>query len=135
MPFNVQGILPAVLTPFTSGGEVDTVVLRRLIERLYDADVDGLYCCGQTGEGLAQSVEMRKLVLETALDCSPAGKTVIAHVGAARQEDALALAEHAAHTGAHAISSLPPLGQYSVAEIRDYYATLAAASRLPLVLY
>jgi N-acetylneuraminate lyase len=135
MPLTIQGILPAVLTPFTADGAVDTAALRRLIARLYEAEVDGLYVCGQTGEGLAQSVAMRQSVLETALACSPAGKTVIAHVGAARMQDALALAAHAADSGAHAVSSLPPQGQYGMAEIRSYYATLAAASRVPLVLY
>jgi N-acetylneuraminate lyase len=135
MTFNVQGILPAVLTPFTAEGAVDRAALRRLIARLYDADVDGLYVCGQTGEGLAQSVAMRKTALETAIESSPAGKQVIAHVGAARLEDALELAAHAADAGACAVSSLPPLGLYGMEEIRSYYATLAAASRVPLVLY
>jgi N-acetylneuraminate lyase len=135
MALTIQGILPAVLTPFTAEGTPDLAALRGLIARLYDAEVDGLYVCGQTGEGLVQSVAMRQAVLETALECSPAGKTVIAHVGAARMEDALALSAHAARAGAHAVSSLPPMGQYGVEEIRSYYATLAAASRVPLVLY
>ncbi len=135
MPLNVQGILPAIVTPFTASGAVDTGALRSLIGRLYAAGSDGLYVCGHTGEGLVQSVAMRQLVLETSLSCSPAGKTVIAHIGAARMEDALALSAHAADAGAHAVSSLPPQGPYEMAEIRAYYAGLAAASRLPLLLY
>jgi len=131
----IEGILPAVLTPFTAEGRVDTAALERLIARLYDADVDGLYVCGQTGEGLAQSVEMRKAALETAVACSPAGKNVIAHVGSARLEDAIELARHAARAGARAVSSLPPAGGFSYEEIRGYYAKLAQASEAPLVLY
>jgi len=131
----IEGILPAVLTPFTAEGRVDTAALERLIARLYDADVDGLYVCGQTGEGLAQSVEMRKAALETAVACSPASKSVIAHVGSARLEDAIELARHAARAGARAVSSLPPAGGFSYEEIRGYYAKLAQASEAPLVLY
>src|SRR5216683_4788222 len=117
--------MPAVLTPFTPAGEVDCAALERLIARLYAADVDGLYVCGQTGEGLAQSVAMRKAALETAVASSPAGKSVIAHVGAARVEDAIELARHAASQGVAAISSLPPMGAFSFEEIRAYYSTLA----------
>ena len=131
----IEGILPAVLTPFTAAGDVDCPALERLIARLYEAEVDGLYVCGQTGEGLLQSVGMRKAALETAVACSPVGKTVIAHVGAARMEDAIELARHASAAGVRAISSLPPMGAYSFEEIRAYYAALAAASDVPLVLY
>jgi N-acetylneuraminate lyase len=131
----ISGIMPAVLTPFTPAGDVDCAAMGRLMERLYGADVDGLYVCGQTGEGLGQSVAMRKAALETAVACSPKGKIVIAHVGAARVEDAIELARHSASQGVAAISSLPPMGAFSFEEIRGYYATLAEATDVPLVLY
>src|SRR3981189_434296 len=102
----ISGIMPAVLTPFTPSGDVDCAAMERLIARLYAAEVDGLYVCGQTGEGLGQSVAMRKAAVETAVECSPKGKSVIAHVGAARVEDAVELARHAASQGVAAISSL-----------------------------
>jgi N-acetylneuraminate lyase len=61
---------------------------------------------------------------------------VIVHVGANTTAEAIELAQHAAQVGAHAISSLPPMiGGYSFAEIRTFYAELAAASELPLLLY
>jgi N-acetylneuraminate lyase len=132
---NVDGILPAVITPFTSSGGVDMTALERLIARLYAAGVDGLYMCGQTGEGLAQSVSMRKLALEVALAVSPAGKSVIAHVGSIRMEDAIDLARHASAKGATAISSLPPVGAFSYEEISAWYRALAEVSDVPLILY
>src|SRR5437868_13663039 len=109
----ISGIIPALLTPFTAAGDVDCAAMERLIARLYAAEVDGLYVCGQTGEGLGQSVAMRKIALEAAVACSPKGKSVIAHVGAARVEDAIELARHAASRGVAAISSLPPMGPVS----------------------
>src|SRR5882724_7375906 len=131
----ISGIIPALLTPFTAAGDVDCAAIEPLIARLYAADVDGLYVCGQTGEGLGQSVAMRKAALETAVACSPKGKRVIAHVGAARVDDAIELAKHAASHGVAAISSLPPMGAFSFEEIRAYYSTLADATGAPLVLY
>jgi N-acetylneuraminate lyase len=66
---------------------------------------------------------------------SPRGKAVIVHVGAASTRDAVELARHASKAAAHAISSLPPAGRYSFAEIRDYYRELATASDIPLLVY
>jgi N-acetylneuraminate lyase len=132
---NVEGILPALMTPVTASGALDTSALERLTARLYEAGVDGLYVCGQTGEGLQQTVAMRKQTLETAIACSPKGKHVVAHIGAACVSDAIDLARHAAAKGARAVSSLPPGGGLSYAEIRLYYSTLAAASDVPLILY
>lgn len=132
---NVKGILPALMTAVTADGRVDTNAMERLVARLYAAGVHGLYVCGQTGEGLQQSVAMRKTALEAAMAATPKDKYVIAHVGAARLEDAIELARHAAAKGACAVSSLPPAGAFSYQEIRGYYAALAAASEVPLVLY
>ncbi len=107
----------------------------QIVERLYGAGVHGLYVCGQTGEGLQQPTAQRKLVLEAAVKLSGPGKTVIAHVGANTTAEAVDLAEHAAVAGAHAVSSLPPAGNFSFAEVHEYYRVLAAASTVPLLIY
>jgi N-acetylneuraminate lyase len=131
----IQGVMPALLTPFTAAEEVDVPVLEQLIGKLYESDISGLYVTGQTGEGMVQSEAMRRTVIETAIRCSPADKIVIAHVGAARMGEALSLARFAAGIGAHAVSSLPPQGGYSYDEMRTYYARLAAASSVPVLIY
>jgi N-acetylneuraminate lyase len=130
-----HGILPALITPLDDQGRLLPAALERLLAALYATDIQGVYVCGQTGEGPAQPVEQRMQVLETTVRCTPAGKSVIAHVGAASQADAIALARHAAKAGAHAISSLPPFGAYSFGEIRAWYEALAHASELPLLIY
>ncbi len=57
------------------------------------------------------------------------------HVGAASTADALELARHAENVGAHALSALPPIGNYSFVEVKSYYQTLAAAASLPFFVY
>ena len=132
----LAGIVPAVVTPFDADGRFNDRVFERLIQRLYAANVHGLYLCGSTGEGMVQPVAQRKLVAETAMRNSPPDKAIIVHVGANTTDDAIELARHAAGIGAHAISSLPPcLGVYSFAEIKSYYEQLAAASEIPLLIY
>jgi N-acetylneuraminate lyase len=131
----LRGILPAILTPFKEDGDFSPSSFERLLEWVYAAEVDGVYVCGQTGEGLQQLIEQRKLVAEQAVKNSPRGKTVIIHVGAASTAQAIDLARHACRIGAHAVSSLPPIGAYSFAEIKRYYTALAAASDVPLLIY
>jgi N-acetylneuraminate lyase len=135
MPNGFRGILPAIITPMDDDGHFVASSFESLIARMYAAGVDGLYVCGQAGEGYLQPVEQRKRVLEVAVRCSPPGKLVIAQIGASTTADALELARHAASAGAHAVSSLPPMGQNSFPEIRRYYAVLAAQSGVPLLVY
>lgn len=130
-----HGILPAIITPVDDEGRFQARPFERLTERLYSAGVHGLYVCGQTGEGLQQTASQRKTVAEAAVRCSPTDKKVIIHVGAPSTAEAVDLARHASRIGAHAVSSLPPAGSYSFAEIREYYAALAAASGVPLIIY
>ena len=131
----LQGILPAVVTPLDKDGRFAPHAFERLLERLYAAGIDGLYVCGQTGEGLMLPAGVRKQVAEAAVRLSPKDKTVILHIGAGTTAEAVELARHGASIGAHAVSSLPPAGNYVFDEIRGYYTTLAAACGLPLLVY
>ena len=127
--------MPAVITPLDKQERFCAAPFERLLERLYAADIDGVYVCGHTGEGLLLPVSDRKRVAEVAVKNSPREKTVIVHVGAHSTYDAVDLARHACSIGAHAISSLPPGGSYSFPEIKKYYQDLAATSDLPLLVY
>jgi N-acetylneuraminate lyase len=75
----------------------------------------------------------REAVVDCLMSHLPQDRKLLVHVGAARVEDAIRLAVHAAKAGAHAVSSLPP--QAGFAEVRDYYQRLAQDSPLPLILY
>jgi N-acetylneuraminate lyase len=132
---NLKGIMPAVVTPFDADGKFNSAAFEKLLERLYQAGVHGMYLSGQTGEGLVQSPEQRELLIDSAMANSPQEKTVIVHVGASSTADAIRLARYAARAKAHVVSSLPPIGNYSFVEIKQYYEALAAASDLPLLVY
>lgn len=135
MTARLSGILPAVVTPLDEEGAFLPDAFERLCEFLYAAGADGLYVCGQTGEGLQQSPEQRKRIVEHAVRISPPGRIVMAHIGAPSTAQAVELARHAEDAGAHAISSLPPAGAYSMEEVRGYYEAIASATSLPLFVY
>jgi N-acetylneuraminate lyase len=135
MSAGFSGIFPAIVTPFTVERQFAQDAFERLLDRFYSAGCDGIYICGQTGEGLLQSPEMRKQVAEAAVRLSPSGKSVIVHVGSSSTADSAALATHAENIGAAGVSSLPPLGGYTFSEVRAHYEALAAATKLPIFVY
>jgi N-acetylneuraminate lyase len=132
----LQGILPAALTPLNADETLNTKAFEALIEHLYGEGVDGLYVCGNTGEGLLLPVEVREKATEVAVRCSPAGKQVIVHTGAYRAQDAVRLTAHASKMGVAAVSALPPGPSYSFDETKSYYESLAQAStNAPVLIY
>ena len=131
----LQGIHPALITPFDEDGRFRPSACERLLDRLFRAGVDGVYICGTTGEGMLQPVAQRRQVAETVLAATPPGKEVIVHVGATCLAEAIELGRHAASHGATAISSLPPSGPWGFAEIVNYYRHLTEACDLPLLVY
>lgn len=131
----LHGIFPALVTPVDETGKFEVKPYEQLMKRVYDAGVHGVYICGQTGEGFQLSIEDRMAATECAVRCTPAGATVIVHVGTPTTDDAVKLAMHAEKAGAQYVSSLPPIGNYSFAEVKSYYEAIAAASNLPLLVY
>lgn len=130
----ICGILPAAVTPIDDAERFVPASFERLLERLYDAGSHGVYVSGNTGEGMAQPVGEREAVIEAAVKNSPAGKLVIAHVGAHRTSDAIRLAKFSAKAGVGAVSSLPPFGM-TFAETKTFYTELAAATDCPVLVY
>src|SRR5258708_35948732 len=106
----LRGILPAIVTPLDSADTFQPHAFARLLEHVYSNGADGIYVCGQTGEGLAQPVEQRKRVAEAAVDLSPAGKSVVIHVRAGSTRDAIALRRHPRPIGATPMRSAPAPG-------------------------
>ncbi len=131
----LTGILPALLTVFDEKG-VDTTATGKLTDKLLRAGVDGLYVGGSSGEMVLQSVAERKALLECVVDAAAGRGAVIAHVGALSTADTVELAKHAKAVGADAVSSVTPLYfKYSFREVKAYYARVAEAAELPVIIY
>lgn len=58
----LNGVLPALVTPFTADGkEVAVDAVAPLVEYLLAAGQAGFYVCGNTGEGFVMTKEERKV--------------------------------------------------------------------------
>lgn len=131
----LTGILPALLTAFDDHG-VDTNATAKLVDTLMKAGVDGLYVGGSSGEMVLQSTDERRALLECVMENVAGRGCVIAHVGALSTADTVTLAKHAKAVGADAVSSVTPLYyKYSFREVKAYYARIAEAAQLPVIIY
>lgn len=133
----IQGIIPALITPFGSDGEFNAKVFREVIQFHLSTGVDGFYVTGGTGEGLLLDPEERRTILEVAIDEVAGQVPVIAHVGAVATHTAADLAAHAASVGATAIAAIPPIYVNADLEgIKEHYRRIAqAANGVPTWLY
>jgi N-acetylneuraminate lyase len=132
----LTGVMPALLTPFDEGGEVNLAVVRDLVEFHLAAGLSGFYILGSTGEGLLLSEGERRLVAETVVDQVKGRVPVVVHVGAPSTQVACDLASHAEKAGADATSSIPPFYfRVGTEGVREHYRQIGLASSLPFYIY
>ena len=132
----IGGVIPAMLTPFDNGEEVDIPATKALAEHLVQMGVGGLYLTGSTGEGFLQTKEQRMKVVEAVTEQVNGRVGVIAHVGSISTAESIELAKQAASVGADAVSAVPPFYyKFSFDQIVRHYTEIAEATELPLVIY
>ena len=66
----IEGVLPALITPFTKDNRVDKEGIRQNIEFLIDGGVSGVVPCGTTGEAATLSIKEHEKVIEYAVEFS-----------------------------------------------------------------
>ena len=130
------GIFAAMLTPFKQDGSLAVEGIAPLVDYILSNGVNGLYAGGSSGESILQSREERATVLTELSNYANDKCELIAHVGAASTEDAVALARVAGQQGYDAISAIPPYYYpHSPDAINDYYKAIVDAAGLPLIIY
>jgi dihydrodipicolinate synthase/N-acetylneuraminate lyase len=130
------GVIPAVTTPFDPSGAIDVDALARNARSLLDAGMTGLVGNGTMGEAGSLSADERRTVIETLVDAAGDRATVTAGVSAQTAAAAAVYARAAADAGAGAVMLLPPLGYGGdEREVIAFYAEVAAATDLPLMVY
>jgi 4-hydroxy-tetrahydrodipicolinate synthase len=137
MPFEPGGVNPALITPFTKGGQkVDEAAFRRLIRHCIDTlGVTGLVPAGTTGEFTSLSISEHKKVVQMAVEEAAGKVPVIAGAGASSTKTTIELVKHAESVGASACLVVTPY--YLRPTWRGLYEHYRLISEvgLPIVLY
>ena len=126
----------ALLTPVDQEGRVDHGALRQLVQRVVAGGVTGVSPLGSTGEGYSIGLEQRLAVVDTVAAAVPAGMPVIPGVFAHDHDQAVAeIGAYAGHGGTAVLVAPPGYYPLAAGEQEAYFARVADAAALPLVLY
>jgi 4-hydroxy-tetrahydrodipicolinate synthase len=104
----LQGVIVPTITPFDERGRLDDAALRRHVERLIRAGVDGLYPGGTTSEGPLLSRDERERVAAVVIEAAGGRVPVIVQSGAISTDETIHLSRHAEQLGASAVAVLAP---------------------------
>lgn len=131
-----QGIIPPMITPLKKRDEIDYEGLERLVERLIDGKVSGLFVLGTTGEAPSLSYGVRRELIQATCRLVDGRVPVLTGITDTSLVESANLAAISADAGASAVvTSAPyyfPAGQ---PELRDYLSELIPNLPLPLLLY
>ncbi|MFP4628283.1 MAG: dihydrodipicolinate synthase family protein [Halobacteriales archaeon] len=131
---NMDGIAPALVTPFDRDGHLDTERLESLVGWIEDLGVDFIVPCGSTGEAPLLTAEERRTVIEVVVG---AGEVpVLAGTGHPGRRATVGATADAAEAGADAALVVTPFYyNHDQSTIEAYYRSVADASDIPLHLY
>lgn len=132
----LNGVLTALLTPFTQDGDIDTAALRQVVDHTVDGGVDGVVACGSTAEFSGMTGSERRLVVETVIEQAAGRVPVIAQTGALSAREAIEHSRHAEQAGASAVMVVAPFYEaLTLDETLRYLRKVAGAVELPVMLY
>ena len=132
----LRGIITALVTPFSTTGDVDEAALEELVRFQVRSGVNGLFPLGTTGMGPAMEPDERKRVAEVVVDSADGRIPVIVQVGDANPKASLELARHAEKVGADAVACLTPFYYHPGTDsVIQHYRRLTEATKLPVLIY
>ncbi len=134
---NLHGFVPAVVTPFTPGGEIREDAFQQLVERLIGYGATSVCVAGDNGESWTLSVDERRRLTRLAVDQAKGRAGIIAGATAPGSAQTIAYAQAAIEGGADAILVMPQT--YVLKATRDEllrrFDALAKGADIPIVAY
>jgi N-acetylneuraminate lyase len=132
----LRGALAAVVTPLRDDA-FDAAPVAPYVDFLAAHGLDGLLALGTTGEGVMFPPRQRMEVAVAFVEAARGKLQVAVHCGAQTTHDTVALAEHAAATGADAVAVIaPPYYALDETELLAHFdASAGACAPVPFYLY
>ncbi len=138
-PMKLQGIFPALATPFDHTGEIYKTKVLHNVDKLNRIGLSGYTVCGSTGETPLLSAAERLELMELVKQAAAPGKILIAGVGAESVHETVAMANRAEQIGFNIALALGP-SYYKTQMYRPetqalYFRSVADRSKLPVLIY
>src|SRR4249920_288869 len=137
----LRGAFTALVTPFTTDGDLDEAAYRRLVRWQVLAGIDGLVPCGTTGESPTLSTEERERLIAATVEVvaerpSRDRVRVIAGTGTNDTAATILATRRAAELGADAALVVAPYYNRPDGRMLDaHYRAVADEGGLPIVVY
>jgi len=129
-----EGVLPALVTPFSKNNTIDSENFRNIVSLVEEGGVSGIVACGTTGESATLSMAEHKELIDIAMDCSSV--PVVAGTGSNNTVEAVELTKHAADVGADgALVISPYYNKSNTAGLLAHFKTIAEEADIPIILY
>lgn len=131
-----EGIYPYLVSPIDDSGAVRAAVLSRLVDDLVRAGVQGVTPLGSTGEVSFLTPAQRRRVVEITLEVCAHRVPVVAGIAAFATFDAIEQARTYERMGVSGLVVMRQnAGALSDEAVHEYFAQVARAVDLPIVLY
>jgi dihydrodipicolinate synthase/N-acetylneuraminate lyase len=134
----LEGVFPAITTPFYPDGRIYFRKLEHNVNKYCLTGIAGIVVLGSTGEVVMLSDTEKREVLKGAIDAAASSKIMIAGTGAESVRGTLEMTEAAAEMGYDAALVRTPhyyKSQMTPAVMLNFYRTVADRSPLPVLLY
>ena len=132
MPF--EGVYSVLPTPFRGGGEVDIESLKRVVDLIVAAGVNGVTALGVTGEAARLSERERGVIVDTVVRQVAGRARVIVGTSADGVRACIDFSREAKSLGASAVMVSPPrMAKLNSESVVNHYKALAEAVDLPIV--
>jgi len=134
--FKPEGVMPALVTPFTRDGDISEDGYRQVIDYTIDKGATGVVALGTTGEFSYLRTEERKKMLKLTLEYVDGRVPIIAGTGQHSTRATVDLTKYAADVGCDAALVISPYylrpadkGYY------EHYEEVARKGDLPVLMY
>lgn len=129
-----EGVIPAIITPFTKDDEIDCDGLACNIQFLSEAGISGIVPCGTTGESATLSMAEHNEVIDCVIEHSSV--PVIAGTGSNNTTEAIELTKHAEDAGADAALLITPYyNKPNDSGLIKHFISVAESVEIPIILY
>ncbi len=134
--FALEGIYPAMLTPFTDEGRINEPVLREMVEFMITKGLNGLFPVSSCGEAIHMNHDEKCHLMDIVMDQAKGRVPVTPGVPATTADESISLAKYAKKIGCDAVvASAPYYYKATVPMMEQFFTRVAKEGGMPVILY
>lgn len=132
----LKGTFPAIITPYNDDKTINESEFLKLVKFGLENGLDGLFCNGSSGDGLALQVSDRIKLMKLSVEAANKKFPVITGIGSVCYDETFNLADEAKKIGCDAVILQPPsYYRFDEDTMIEYFKNIASKIKLPLYLY